>query len=322
MRSKSESLDLIARYLNEPTDPNLQSEIASFRAASAENEVYFLEIEQIWINSERAGSLVNADLELAAEKLKSNLPDVSTKSRKLKLTWPAGIAAAISLLAIGYLLYSPTRAPELITKATIANQIDSVKLADGSILILAANSEVRYPKDFAEEARETFLTKGQVFFKVSKDEKHPFKVVMNQSKVIVLGTSFNLSLTENTIELTVKTGRVQFSPSHNGATSILTAGQALSYDIKKQEIRAKNSQNSDAWFTKELVFVDTPLEEVCKQLSAYYGTEIILDNKKHEGKKLNAKFKDQPLSEVLLVLNETYGIKIKNEKNQIHLITP
>jgi transmembrane sensor len=146
--------------------------------------------------------------------------------------------------------------------------------------------------------------------------------MMGQSDVVVLGTSFNLKLTINTIELSVKTGRVQFSPYYNGATSILIAGQALSYDLQKKELMAKPADNSDSWLTKELVFVDTPLEEVCKQLTDYYGIVIKLDNKKHAAKKLNAKFTDQPLDDVLLVLNETYGIKINKEQNQIHLITP
>jgi transmembrane sensor len=67
----------------------------------------------------------------------------------------------------------------------------------------------------------------------------------------------------------------------------------LSYDIKKKEFVTKTAENQDSWLTKELVFVDTPLEEVCKQLTNYYGTVVKLQNNKHAAKKLNAKFKDQ-----------------------------
>lgn len=144
---------------------------------------------------------------------------------------------------------------------------------------------------------------------------------MNKSDVTVLGTSFNIKVSSVQIDLSVKTGRVMFSPFQNGSKSILSEGQAITYDSEKGEIVAKTAQNADAWLTKELTFVDTPLEEVCKQLSAYYHADIKLQNNKRN-KKLNATFKNQTLAQVLEVLNETYNIKIKKEKDQITLITP
>ncbi|MCY1514907.1 hypothetical protein D9M68_494730 [compost metagenome] len=145
---------------------------------------------------------------------------------------------------------------------------------------------------------------------------------MNTSNVTVLGTSFNIKLSDSTIVLGVMTGRVLFSPYKDGVSSLLTAGQALTYDKVRKEFTAKGIQNEDAWLTRKLVFVDTPLEEVCKQLSAYYGVEIRLQDNFHTSKKLNANFKDQQLDEVLDVLKEMYNIDIHKERNQINLITP
>ena len=71
-----------------------------------------------------------------------------------------------------------------------------------------------------------------------------------------------------------------------------------------------------------MVFVDTPLEEVCKQLTGFYGKEIKLSYLGSENKKLNAVFKDQSLEQVLEILNETFNIKINKENNQINLIKP
>ena len=321
MLPNPESLDLIARYLNHPSDPGLQDDISSFRSISAENEAYFNEMERIWKRSSAAATLEHVDVKEAQQNLEANLMSVKT-TRTNVITWFKGIAASILLVGVGYWAYQESVKPNYVIKTTAKNQIDSVKLADGSTVILSENTSLRYPNHFSEGTREIFLARGKAFFKIAKDAAHPFKVVMDKSDVVVLGTSFNIKLTDANIELGVKTGRVIFSPFKGGATSILTAGQALSYDIRKKEVLSKVASNTDAWLTNELIFVDTPLEDVCKQLTEHYGVIIKLQSNKHAAKKLNARFINISLNDVLVILNETYNIKINKERNQINLITP
>jgi len=321
MLQNNESLDLISRYLNNPVDEFLQAEISKFCAESAENEAYFLEIEKIWNQSAAASVLETIDEKSAIKQFKKTLK-AQTSTTPIFGAWFKAIAASVLLFIAGYLLYSQNTDPNYLIKTTAKNQIDSVKLADGSVIILSENTELKYPEEFDSDTREVFLSKGQAFFKIARDINHPFKVSMHKSDVEVLGTSFNIKLANKKIELGVKTGKVLFSPYKGGATSILTAGQALSYDIEKKELITKTAQNDDSWLTKELVFVDMPLDEVCKQLTEYYGVVIKLKDQKHAIKKLNAKFQNQSLNDVLIVLNETYNITIKRENNQINLITP
>ncbi len=321
MPQNDEFLDLITRYLNNPTSKSLQLEVTAFRSASADNETYFLEIERVWNYSAMAARLDGVSASDSAKRLKDNLRQ-NTVSRSRKMSWLRGGAASILVLMAGYWVFTKSNKPTYLIKTTAKNQVDSVKLTDGSVVILAENSELKYPDQFDEPIREIFLAKGQAFFKVAKDKDHPFKVVMNESTVMVLGTSFNIRIMDSSIELGVKTGKVMFSPYKDGATSILTAGQALSYDTKKREFLTKTAENEDSWITKELEFVDTPLEEVCKQLTSYYGVVIKLQDDKQNSRKLNAKFKNQSLDDVLLILNEAYNFKIIKENNEIILITP
>lgn len=300
-------------------DPALQQEVEQFLAQSPENEIYFLETQKLWELSSKAARLANVDEKKAVGELRGYLKS-SRPSRNLKLVWFRNIAAAVLVLAMGYWIYRQNTKIVYLTKLTGNSQVDTVKLADGSVIVMAENSELKYPEKFDGE-REIAFARGQAFFKIAPNPAHPFKVVMNKSDVTVLGTSFNIKVSSVQIDLSVKTGRVMFSPFQNGSKSILSEGQAITYDSEKGEIVAKTAQNADAWLTKELTFVDTPLEEVCKQLSAYYHADIKLQNNKRN-KKLNATFKNQTLAQVLEVLNETYNIKIKKEKDQITLITP
>lgn len=314
-----EFLAEITRYLNNPDNENYRLTVEKFRSISSENELYFLEIERIWKLSSSAARVqyVNDTQFLFQAKQESGYK----LSSKNKFSWWRAIAASLFLLvSIYWLFYKGNKEVYTIIK-TSQYQIDSVSLSDGSVIVLAENSQLKYSNSFAS-LRNVVLTQGKAFFKIAKDPSRPFNVSINQSVVTVLGTSFNISVTKGKIDLGVISGKVTFKPDENSNASVLTAGQAVSYDVEKRELLAKDAQNVDSWLTKELVFVDTPLEEVCKQLTAYYGQEIKLQNPSRTHKKLNASFKSQSLNQVLEVLDETYDIKINRENNQINLITP
>lgn len=320
MLNQPEYLDLIVRYLNNLEDEILHAQITSFCAESKRNESYFKEVERIWKLSSSSARLNLLNEKQSVENFRIALNKISgTKSYTLK--WLTGVAATILLISTIYLVFNKVHRPDLLSLTT-GNNIDSVKLSDGSIVVLAENTIVKYPKVFSSKSREIYLCKGRAFFRVAKDPKHPFSVTMGDSKVSVLGTSFNIDYSPSKINLDVKTGRVMFSPYLNGTTSILTAGQALTYSIQKREFTARASQNADSWLTKELVFVDMPLEDVCNQLSDYYKIAIKLESKQELVKKFNANFKGNSLEEVLEVLKETYGLKIKKTKDNIILKTP
>ena len=321
MLNQPEYLDLIVRYLNNPQDEELRAAIKTLRAESSGNESYFQEVEKIWALSAKSSSLEGVDEVKATKRFKDALLVISRKPFSL-IKWLGAVAATIVVVGISIWIYNKNQSSSLLTKHTSKNQIDSVLLTDGTKIILAENSLITFPKSFDADERKVTLNSGTAFFRVAKDSKHPFSVTIGESKVKVLGTSFNINYLPGKIDLDVKTGRVVFSPYLNGASSILIAGQALTYNIQKREFTTRESQNADSWLTKELVFVDTPLDDVCSQLSDYYKVEIRLNNRQSLVKKLNANFNNNSLSEVLEVLKETYGLKIKETKDTIILKTP
>jgi len=320
MLNQTEYLNLIVRYLNNPQDEELHSEINSFCAESSSNESYFKEVERIWNLSSKSSRLNDINEKESAVRFKAALKSISHRPSNV-LKWLSGVAATILLVGSFYWFYNTRTSTDLLSIETKAYK-DSVVLADGSKVILAENTIVKYPKVFNSVSREIYLNKGRAFFKVAKDPKHPFSVTMGESKVSVLGTSFNIDYSPSKIDLDVKTGRVIFSPYVDGASSILTAGQALTYTINDKQFTTRISQNADSWITNELVFVDTPLEEVCKQLSHYYNKNIKLEADRQLIEKFNARFKDNSLNEVLEVLKATYNLKVKETKDKIILKTP
>ena len=60
-------------------------------------------------------------------------------------------------------------------------------LSDGTRVWLNADSKLKYPVTFGNDKREVEL-EGEGYFKVTKDERKPFRVVVKKQTVEVLGT--------------------------------------------------------------------------------------------------------------------------------------
>ena len=300
--------NIILNHFNTPEDKDLQQQVEALRGQSAENEQFYQDVKTIWETAALTKKLHQVNPGLSVNAFKARLEDHGLYHPR-RFDWRKIAAAAILIILAGYWFYPKKAIVHELVKET-KQQIDSVYLSDGTKVILAKNTTIRYPEILAKDFRQMTLVKGQAFFKVHRDVKRPFSVAIGQSKVSVLGTSFNINYNNNAINLAVKTGKVMFSPNEISSSAVLIAGQALKYDLQEQRIEWVNGTNANSWATKELQFTDMPLEEVCKELSSYYNVNIVVHNKMHSAKKFNARFKDSSLEEIFTVLKQTYKIRI------------
>lgn len=319
LEDRSTFQDIVLKHLNDPENQELLQEVNGRRALSAGHENEFQDIKKLWDLTPQTARLYELDEARSVLSLKAALSK-GTYGRSTKLYSWLSVAAAVFLIgAMGTWYYISQTNITYLVKETHAGVIDSLRLADGSQIFLAGNSALRYPEKFTKDTRAVTLLKGKAFFKVAKDPKHPFEVTIDKSTVKVLGTSFNINYTVNRIDLSVKTGRVMFSANSKSDPSILTAGDALSYDLDKNQLTKENGLNSTGWLTKELHFVDMPLEEVCRQLSDYYQVKVVLLARTSTAKKLNANFSNTSITDVLKVLKQTYPIQITKKDSTIYI---
>jgi len=310
----------ILKYLDNPEDDSLSRLVSEFRDESAENELYFQEIKKVWDASAKTGLLSGIDHRSSMKAFKSKLTEGVSVANNFGFIWLRNIAAILALALLTFWIYSKQTQIDYLVKET-SNGIDSVSLSDGSKVMLASHTAIKYPREFKGKLRELSLVKGQAFFMVHHDKDHPFTVDINSSKVTVLGTSFNIEYSSSEINVAVKTGRVMFSPNIKSEPAILNAGQAISYNYIQSNLTLQDAINANSWLTKDLQFVDMPLEKVCEQIADYYNIKVVLQDKRHTAKKFNAHFKNSDLDEVLIVLKETYKIKIDKQDNLITIQT-
>ena len=118
----------------------------------------------------------------------------------------------------------------------------SVELPDGTEVVLNSSSSLRYPSRFADDKREVKLV-GEAFFSVAKDEKKFIVGTLNNSKIVVHGTEFNVEAYKGsrTVQTTLVSGKVSFSYVNNGRRNnvMMIPGQKVIYDIVREKVVVK-----------------------------------------------------------------------------------
>ena len=144
-----------------------------------------------------------------------------------------------------------------------------------------------------------------MFFDVLHDEEHPFTVNVPGAGVQVLGTKFQVLQDSTGYRVDVTEGCVRFS---NGRVSEeLSAGEsALSY--ADTVVRVAATPNPCVWATRTFVYDATPLGEVLKELSAFFGEAL---ETKSPGRLLTAQFDaDESLDEIIELIESALGVTI------------
>ncbi len=197
----------------------------------------------------------------------------------------------------------------------------TIKLPDGSIVDLNQNSKLVYDQYFGKSNRTISLS-GEGFFEVQSDKFNPFTIEINQIKIEVVGTKFNVSGygASETIEVIVEEGLVNFSADKS--TVELSAGEKGVYTKSLQQLRETPNDdiNFISWKTKKIVFTNSKLPEVVETLNKVYGDRIIITSDISDSCEVTVTFNQQNLEAVLNVLKTTLNLTFRNIDNRIEIV--
>ncbi|WP_187774907.1 FecR family protein [Pedobacter sp. BS3] len=310
---------LITRYLASHTSDEENKVIEQWIEQSEDNKRTFQAINLIW-NKGRV-PVSAEETEQALKKVRARLRIGENKKsavRKL-VVWSRQIAAAILVVGIACFIYYQRHRIVYLTKTTTST-IDSVRLSDGSVIYLSLHSKLRYPEHITGKQRQVFLEAGEAFFKIARDTTRPFSVEINDSKVTVLGTSFNIRNMPQDVELSVNTGKVLFELlNDDNSKTLLTHGMAVAYNRVTHAVRHFSSvnMNNTFWMNKELNFENASLTEVFKSLENAYNVKFVVPDSIRTFNKFNAEFKNTSLENVLKVLRKVYPVDINRQGDEI-----
>jgi len=148
-------------------------------------------------------------------------------------------------------------------------------LPDGTKVWLNSASSLSFPDVFAGTERDVKLT-GEAYFEVAKNKKMPFKISVNNIKVEVVGTHFDIMAynDEDNIKTTLMEGSVKISASNVNA--LLKPGQQAIFDKLKNNINVGyvNTADAIAWKNGYFVFDRENIQEVMRKIARWYNVDI------------------------------------------------
>lgn len=141
-----------------------------------------------------------------------------------------------------------------------------VQLEDGSAVELGTGAALDV--NYSATRREVRLLAGEAFFTVTPDPDRPFIVQAREGEILVRGTAFNVKIADQ-VQVAVTQHTVEVSTGGPETTRV-TEGEEVSYGGGHvSAVRLADLDSVQAWRQGQLVFIDTPLDEVITELSRY-----------------------------------------------------
>lgn len=163
--------------------------------------------------------------------------------------------------------------------ATAVGALDSLRLPDGSRVLLGPGSELTLADGFGTGTREVSL-RGEARFDVAHDASHPFVVQTPAATFRDMGTVFSVhSDAGDGARVAVTSGSVAVQSAGSLSTTTLQAGDRamVAAEGALRVERAGVSSDDVAWTAGTLVFRDAPVAQVSADLRRWYGVVLLVD---------------------------------------------
>jgi len=192
-----------------------------------------------------------------------------------------------------------------------------LQLSDGTEVTLNYGSRMKYPRNFSGDTREITLS-GEAYFNVAHNPEKPFVVKTRELNVTALGTAFNVHAYNDdaTIATTLVEGKVvvdKMLPDNSmSRMGIMVPGQHMQYNKNTNQVKSTkgNIEKYIAWTEGKMVFDNSPITTVAKELSRKFNVDIEVAEDIRE-LTYTVTFANDPLSLILDLMSETTPVVYK-----------
>ena len=332
MEDNNQYDELLVRYLfNEETGEE-KAFVENWLNTSEENRRYFNLLKKAWQLTEIKEDLVyitdEANLEEKWNSLEQNITEGDTRgiSRLARILVAVAIAASVLLfIGLGWKFFINNKPDTPVVQNTegkadslefvVRHEINTagkekrIRLADGSLIILANNSEITYREPFTDK-RDITLN-GKAYFKVAHDKTRPFTVISGDISTTAVGTEFTVTSFRGSRQVIVRLyeGKVVVKAVNKSNNKMkedvyLLPGQLFVYDsqsaVSVKSFRLNRNTAPEQIINEELSHDDPSLPENTN--GSWY------------------QFNNQLLAQVFDQLSQIFSVKIVYEKKDIQNI--
>jgi transmembrane sensor len=219
-------------------------------------------------------------------------------------SWRLGAAVATMAACVAFLVV-PAIVQRLAADYTTSTaEVRKVVLPDGSEAMLAPGSAIALAYD--DGGRQVRLLAGEAFFDVQPDRSRPFRVLANDVETVVVGTRFDVRLSDDGVHVSVERGAVRVGREE------LRPGQAVHVTPAGQVSRAETSPDMvAAWRDGQLVAQNVPLRAAVDELRRYYGGSILLTDSALGDRRITGAYNLADPEDALRAIAQAHGGKVR-----------
>jgi transmembrane sensor len=291
--------------------PQLQAKLESWLESDMRHRIALLRAHHAWERARELSKYLLTELayatDLSVDARYNSGPDATIELqsrndyapavRRLRrvLTRRQWLATACVGVVLALLLATlsrqyASRTAEQVAYGTSIGEHKSTTLADGSVIVLNANSRLHVESGSAK--RIVRLVRGEAYFKIAHNAKKEFVVIAGDVVVRDVGTAFAVrALQDGHIEVLVAEGTVQVefptpessSPDLKGQRAITTvsAGQSASIRAGHVSVARLSSTEVDCklgWREGTLCFMGETVAEAVEEFNRYNQRRLIMDD--------------------------------------------
>jgi transmembrane sensor len=194
-----------------------------------------------------------------------------------------------------------------------------ITLPDQSRVTLNAHSRLSYPRSWAWSRNRTVWLQGEAFF----DVKHlgdTFRLYVDDVRITVLGTAFNVKDRRGKTAVVLQRGRIRIDVKDRQQWSaILTPGEGWEYNrgLSAAKQPVADTTAAVAWTQQQLVLEGTTVKEVIQLLEDNYGYHVVLEDSSLATRKLRGTVPMQRREDLFFVLSKIFNIDIIQQQDTL-----
>jgi transmembrane sensor len=305
--------DWMLRLNDGPLPGEDQRALARWRADNPRHDEIFSSIQRTWADLDQ--------IEIGPRR--AEIIELPRKSLALKAPQWAGLGIAAAAVLALVLLQAPAGSTPYGEHATAIAQIAPVRLSDGSVVTLGANS--RISERFDRNERRVVLENGEAFFEVAHDASRPFVVEAGDAIIRDVGTKFNVNRGVGRVSVAVLEGVVEVHAVsvlgisrgdprtlREGERIELIAPNILSVSMGHVEPAAGPP---GAWRQGRLVYNNARLGDLVADVNRYYQPGVALADPSLGDLRVTASFRTDQVGGIMDVLDSALPIEVSRAAN-------
>lgn len=315
-RSAAELRREAAKWIARMHGPEREASLLPFerwRAADPRHRAIYAEMEQISQAARRIGAGAGG------ASYRGALPVTPLWRRPGARLGLAGAAVVLLVASMTFFLMHGSGSPRAQLAASSAaietpvGQIRTVKLGDGTVVTLDAESAIR--TSFSGEQRLVRLVRGRARFDVARDATRPFIVMAMNRTITDRGTVFDVEIGRDEVGVTLLRGAVEIrDPRGAGLVSRLRPGQSYAGATGAlAPVIAVAPRGAERWVSGTLNFDGAPLGTVIEQANRYARHKIQLGDPRLASLRVSGSFPVSAGDGIADMLAEAFDLRVARD---------